>query len=253
MLPRLLLFAAPLLGHDLYLMPERFRMQPGETVQVAIHNGDRFPESEQPPVLARVRDFGISGGPAAAGLRIDGARAVGTLRPVTPGTVVVAARTVANFLSLPPAKFAAYLKEEGLDWVIAERERRGESGRPSRELYAKHAKALLVVGAPGTGWRAPAGLDLEFVPESDPQGASVRYVLLWKGQPAAGVRVELARAWNGQTGKRILGRTDGGGRIAVSIPGPGRYRLHAVAMRRSTGGGNIDWESDWASLTWEVR
>jgi hypothetical protein len=124
-LPRLLLFAAPLLGHDLYLMPERFRMQPGETVQVAIHNGDRFPESEQPPVLARVRDFGISGGPAAAGLRIDGARAVGTLRPVTPGTVVVAARTVANFLSLPPAKFAAYLKEEGLDWVIAERERPG--------------------------------------------------------------------------------------------------------------------------------
>lgn len=42
--------------------------------------------------------------------------------------------------------FAAYLKEEGLNWVIAEREKRGESGKPSRESYAKYAKAILVVG-----------------------------------------------------------------------------------------------------------
>lgn len=252
-LRRLLLFTAPLLGHDLYLMPERFLVQPGESVQVAIHNGDRFPASEQSPVLARVRDFGIFGGAPAADLRIDGSRAVGTLRTSAPGTVLITARTVPNFLSLSPAKFAAYLKEEGLDWVIAEREKRGESGKPSRELYAKHAKSLLVVGSPGDRWRVAAGLALEFLPESDPGGAAVRYVVLWKGQPAPGLRVELSRAWNGRSTTKILGFTDAQGGISVAVPGPGRYRLHTVGMRRSAQTQQADWESDWASLTWEVR
>lgn len=58
-LTKLLVFllALPVLGHDLYLMPEQFAAHKGGHLVVALHNGDAFPESEISPVPERVREM----------------------------------------------------------------------------------------------------------------------------------------------------------------------------------------------------
>ena len=47
--------------------------------------------------------------------------------------------------TLDAAKFESYLKEEGLERVIAERKKRGQSGAPGRERFYRCAKSLLEV------------------------------------------------------------------------------------------------------------
>jgi len=45
--------------NDLYIMPERFRVSVGETIVVALHNGDAFPESEASVSVERLRDTSL--------------------------------------------------------------------------------------------------------------------------------------------------------------------------------------------------
>ena len=53
-------------AHDLYLLPERFRVKPGETLSIALHNGDAFPESEANAPIARLRDTALRGAGSTA-------------------------------------------------------------------------------------------------------------------------------------------------------------------------------------------
>ncbi len=47
-----LLIGFALSAHELYLKPTAFRLSPGQPGTVEFHNGDSFPNSESPPVLA---------------------------------------------------------------------------------------------------------------------------------------------------------------------------------------------------------
>jgi len=76
--------------------------------------------------------------------------------------------------------------------------------------------------------------------------------LLWRGQPAANIRVERAWASGGRHGVEIVGRTDANGRISVGVDKAGRWRLHGVALERAQGNPDVDWRSYWATLTFEV-
>ena len=42
--------------------------------------------------------------------------------------------------------FTSYLTEEGITNILQRRKDRGETGKPARERYSKHVKALVQVG-----------------------------------------------------------------------------------------------------------
>ncbi len=252
--------AGPALAHSLYFMPDRFHAAAGERLAFAIHNGDSFPASEGPPAIERLRDCRLASGGESVSIadfeRLEkSARAA--VRIPKQGAWWLAVRTIPHFLSLDAAKFESYLKHEGLEAVIEQRARRGESARPGREIYSKHAKALIVAGGSGDAWSRPLGMTLEFVPEADPAlwkpGEALPVRLLWRGQPAAGIRVESAWAAGANHGMAVVGRTGGDGRIRVHIDKAGRWRLHAVAIERRGDSAEADWESFWASMTFEVE
>jgi hypothetical protein len=77
--------------------------------------------------------------------------------------------------------------------------------------------------------------------------------VLWRGQPAKGLRVEKAWAAGGKHGTEIVGRTDANGCIRVSFDKPAKWRLHTVAIERTVKDAEADWESYWATLTFELR
>ena len=250
----LLSLAVGAFAHDLYLMPGSFQVKPGERIALALHVGDSFPESEGPMDPARIRDARLSDGTPIGDFAIVGKITLGYAKPVSQGSLWASLSSAPKFLQMAPAKFEEYLREEGLDPVIAWRKENGETMKPGRELYSKFAKTLLVSGTPSADFAKPAGLLIEFVPEVDPAalqpGDQLAVRLLFRGAAAAGVQVQASDA----SGKTVIaGRTGEDGRIAISISRSGPWRLHAVVMERAANKQQADWESFWASLTFRVR
>jgi len=247
-------------AHDLYLMPERFRISVGETVAVALHNGDAFPESEASVAVGRLRDTVVrtreKTGPIL-NLRVEGNRTLGSFVVPGSGAVLLTARTVPNLIELEPDQASKYLAEEGLVEALEWRAEHGESSRPSRERYSKYIKSLLLAGAPNEFYGTVTGLLIEIIPEKDPfrlnPGDSLPVRVLFRGVPAANLQLEAA--WAGATDKavRVVGRTDAGGHVSVPLSKAGKWRLHTVKMERCAEPKAADWESFWASLTFEIR
>ncbi|MEJ7605783.1 MAG: DUF4198 domain-containing protein [Bryobacteraceae bacterium] len=118
-------------------------------------------------------------------------------------------------------------------------------------------KALIQAGTPDTYYRERTGLAIEIIPEADPYslqpGATLPVQLLFRGSPAVDVAVESAWLEGGKAKMEIVGRTDKSGRVRVPVKATGPYRLHAIVMERCAEPQVADWESFWASLTFEVQ
>ena len=253
--------ATSLLAHDMYLMPEAFSVQPKAKLIVAIHNGDAFPESEVSTKPERLHDAQIilhGKRTPLAELKIDGSRTIATVDvPTDKGSAVIAIRTQPNFLSMEPEKFHAYLKEEGLSEIIDWRTQHDEATKPSRERYSKYAKSLVTIAKPDKNFRTVLNFPIEILPEANPSslraGSKLPVQVLFRGKPAANLQLEAAWAGAGQKETIIIGRTDAQGRITVPLTKAGKWRLHSLKMERCTEPAAADWESFWASLTFEVN
>lgn len=254
-LPLLLISSYALWAHDLYLIPQKFHAAAGDSILLSVHTGDSFPQSEQPVDPARLTNASTS---AETTWRILGKATHATVKLERAGGHYFAAWTKPRMLTMEAAKFEAYLKEEGLRGPLELRSKLGEASKPGREMYSKFAKTYVVAdAAPGEAGKA-LGLKIEFVPQVDPAsvqpGEDLPLVVLYNGSPLANAQVELAFAESPiAKGKHsILGRTDAKGKITARIPAAGRIRLHCVQMERVQSETH-DWESYWASFTFEVK
>jgi len=252
-------FALPILAHTLYFLPSKFRFAKGEMLVFSLHNGDSFPASEESVAPARLQDARLiaPSGKATpiADFRTLGRATHGSVKVDESGTHWLAVRTRHNHLTLTPPKFEEYLKGEGLEHAIDWRNRNGEAGKPGRERYSKYAKSLLIADSPSDAWSKALGLTLEFVLEADPSsveiGGKLPVRVLFRGKPAEGLRVERAWAVKDKHAVEIVGRTGGDGRIQVPIDRSARWRLHTVAIERLRDDPQADWESFWATVTFE--
>lgn len=246
--------ALPVWAHDLYLMPDSFVAQPGARLGVSMHNGDSFPESDGPPALARLRDsmvVGAKGRAAMENVRAEEKRGRAEI-VAPPGGSVLIIRTIPNFIDLSPESFHRYLEHEGLGWVVEWRKNNGEAGIRGKELYSKHAKALLHAGAGESVVTKPVGHPVEIVPLTDPvklkPGAALPFQVLFQGKPAGVMAMEAAST----AGVKQFS-TDKQGRGSVVLDRPGPWKLHTIKMVRLENREKADWESFWASLTFEIR
>jgi len=243
--------AANLAAHYTYIVPHQFRVVSGETVVVGFHSGDGFPDSTA--VLRRLREPAIhtsKGRLAIDGLKEDGKRLAATFKVADAGHLIVTAVNAAAVEEMKPASFEEYLLEEGLGHVVAARKERGEAEKPGKERYTMYAKTILLSGAPGDGYKTAVGLPLEIVPEKDPYrlqpGEALPIRVLLRGAPAANLEI---RATSLAAKPVLVGKTDAQGRITVPVS-KGQWRLHTIHMERVSG--DVDWESLWTTLTFEV-
>ena len=253
-----LALAAPLFAHDFWIEPSTFRPEVGATVGLSLRVGQGFrgdPVPLQPDKVVKFVTVSPSGSETSA-TGVPGRDPAGRGRITEPGYVLVAYRSNPSSLELPADKFEAYLKEEGLEKIIEVRAKRGDSAKPSKEIYSRCAKALLDAGGGGTtGFDRPLGLRLELVPETSPKkfssaGGALDVRLLFEGKPLAGA---LAVAMNrDEPDKRLSARTDKAGRVSLALPRGGAWIVKAVHMVPAPADSGADWESLWASLTFET-
>lgn len=259
----LVVSAGLVLAHDMFLKPEDFFTGPNREVLVRLLNGT-FSQSENS--IARERLLDVSVVSPAGRERIDTARwnATGdtsSFRFTTggEGTYVLGTSTRANIIPLEGKDFNEYLASDGVPDVLEARRKAGELGRPARERYAKHVKALLQVGeARSEHFGAVLGYPAEIVPLTNPYtlkpGATLEVRITVGGQPVANQYVLYGgrTATGGRIAQRNT-RSDAAGVAKIPLSQPGTWYVKFIHMQRLTGDSAADYESTWGTLSFAVK
>ena len=254
--------ASTLATHDLFLKPFSFFVEPGADARVRVLNGT-FTKSENAVARNRLRDLSVvtPNGiehPDTAAWSDVGDTSVLVLRTAAAGTYVVGASTLPRGIKLEGKQFNEYLASDGVPDVLAARRRAGELDKPSHERYSKHVKTLLQVGTTRAGRIDTAlGYPAELVPLDNPYslkpGSELRVRALVDGRPVANQFVVAG----GRTasGARLVMqnvRSDSAGIARVALKGAGYWYvkfIHMVPVQNDS----VNYESKWATLTFQVR
>lgn len=271
------LIATAARAHTLFLKLDSFFLEPNSTATVALYNGD-FDKSENAIARDRMLDVSVVGPGGTAHLPESAWRdsavfhwspdsvdtALLTFETGDPGTYLIGVSTAARTITLSAADFNEYLVHDGIADVIERREAAGKTNDDATERYSKHVKALVQVGDARSGqWAHELGYPVEFVPLGNPYELSVgdelRVRFMRAGQPVADQLVyanyEGYHGHNeaGEHVEAVTARTDGDGVATIPLGGTGRWYVRTIHMAERTGEAEVDYESNWATLTFEVR
>ncbi|MDH3734675.1 MAG: DUF4198 domain-containing protein [Gemmatimonadota bacterium] len=264
-------------AHTMFLKLESFFLEPNSTASVALINGD-FDKSENVIDRDRMTDVSVVGPggvvhPPTSAWRdtamfhwdadsVD--TAMLTFDTGAPGTYVLGVSTAPRTFLLLDTAFNNYLVHDGVVDVLEQRERDGTLGDDATERYSKHVKALVQVGdARSDGWEHELGYPVEFVPLQNPYELSVGDVLevrfLRDGQPVPNQIVYANHEHNHQhddTGghvEAVTTRTDGYGIAKIELNSGGRWYVRGIHMVQTKSEPDVDYESNWGTLTFEIR
>ncbi|MGH7673280.1 MAG: DUF4198 domain-containing protein [Gemmatimonadales bacterium] len=253
--------ATVLVAHDLFLKLETYFVPPDTSIRVAVLNGT-FAASENSVAPGRLVDLTVVGPAGRRALARDAWRPAGdttwlTVRTGEAGTYVIGASLAPQEITLSAEDFNTYLEHDGIPDILEMRTRRSELGRPARERYHKHVKAILQVGATRTdAFGAVLGYPAEAVPLVNPYGLHVgdtlRVRCLVDGTPAARQLVVAGGEHDGQALQEVRARSDENGVVRFVLGTPGKWYVKFIHMELATAPG-VDYESKWATLTFEVR
>lgn len=246
-------------AHEFWMLPDRFQVRTGEPLNLSMHVGEYF-EGERVglsrPFITRLwrlsgdatMDLGAQLSTAPAGsVRVNAAAR---------GTLVFAADTATRYVELPAGQFHAYLREEGLDFIIAARQKAGLSDLPGRERFRRHVKTLVRGAGPAdAGALKTTGQRLEILPTTDPfaaaAGARLGFQILWEGKPLADA---LVKFWQRRDSQLLIvrARANEQGRVTLTPPWAGVWMASVVHMVTATDTPEVDWDSHWANLSFEL-
>lgn len=250
----LIAVATPLSAHDFWLSSTSWTPAAGAAWTVTAQVGEHFPKPETAPTPDRVELWRVVGPqgdvPVTRDFRTEKTKLSADVRLPAAGAYLGVMTILARTIEMKGQEFTDYLKEEGLNGVIAARQAAGESDKPGKERYARYAKIALRSGAGGSAHLTrAAGLKAEFVPATDPTvlraGQSLTVQLLVNGKPVADAAVTAAGPADGAS---VKGRTDSNGRVTLTLDRAGAWLIKTVHMTRLPPGSTEDWESFWVTL-----
>lgn len=264
-------------AHTLFLKLDSFFLEPNSTATVALYNGD-FDKSENAIARDRMLDVSVVGPSGAAHPPESAWRdsavfhwspdsvdtALLTFETGEPGTYLIGVSTAARTITLSARDFNEHLVHDGLADVIERREAAGKTNDDATERYGKHVKALVQVGDARSGqWAHELGYPVELMPLGNPYelgaGDELRVRFLRAGEPVANQLVYANYEGHhghdeaGEHVEAVTARTDGEGIATIPLSGTGRWYVRTIHMAERTGEAEVDYESNWATLTFEVR
>ncbi len=249
-----LLMTAPARAHDFWIEPSTFQPRPGSIIAVHLWVGQDFVGDPVPRQSGNIEQFFVrqNGGDADIGgaNRIDPA---GLFRVDAGTTAAIGYRSGGSDIELPAGNFEDYLRQYGLDAIVTERARRGETARAGRERFFRYAKSLLAGARTGDAATRPLGFAYEIMLLEDPTrplSGPLRGLILHDGKPLGGALVEAL--WRDDPSIRLAMRSDTEGAFVFALPRSGVWLIKSVHMVRAGFFSSADWDSLWASLTFET-
>jgi uncharacterized GH25 family protein len=246
----------PLFAHDMWIEPTTFLPENGEIVGVKLRVGQDFLGDPLPRDPALINQFIVEDADSRKPvIGRDGRDPAGFLRVATPGLLIVGYRSNPSSVELTAEKFNQYLKDEGLDAIAALRAQRNQTGSTAHEIFSRCAKSLVLSGSPdrSQGDRV-LGFTLELIAERNPYatraGEELPVRLTYENRPLAGALVVAMNRLN--PSEKLAARTDKEGRVRFRLRPGGVWLIKAVHMIPAPAGSNAEWQSFWASLTFEL-
>ncbi|MGB7069782.1 MAG: DUF4198 domain-containing protein [Pyrinomonadaceae bacterium] len=259
-----LVFSVSAFAHEYWLEPDMFFLKAGEETALRLFVGEGLKKEEErlfqaskTPLFRRYSHGVGSGIDISANARDDVSPLMDILFAKA-GSVMFAMERNWSYISLEPKEFDQYLREDGMEYIIAEREKRGESGKPGRERYSRFLKTLVQVGdKTDSTYKKRTGLKLEIIPLDDPYfiavGNSILFKVLFEGKPLREKTI-FADAREGESISKSKFTTDRNGEVSVKIGRRGVWLIRLVFMRRCERDcGDADWESFWGAFSFGVR
>lgn len=258
----LLVFTLSANAHDYWFEADNFFPNVNDSVILRMQLGTNLIiEEERPYQLKRTVTFKLFSSRSTLDLldkSADGAMPVSKFSVGAAGTYLLGMERNPVTNILEAEKFREYLAEEGLTNIIGDRERRGETGKFGYERYSRYIKSLISVGGKNDStYKKNLGFKLEIIPVENPYtkktGQSLKFKILFNGQPLADTAVA---AYNRNAGKVSTKKfqTDKNGVIRITFEQSGFWLIRLVKMERCRQDcEETDWESYWASLSFEVR
>lgn len=244
-------------AHDFWLAAANWTPAAGAPVTITAGLGERFPTrtgfKPRPDWFDHWRVIGAAGDVTVTrNFQWSELMMTTDVRLPSPGAYLGVMRVTPRIEEMKGAEFTDYLKEEGLDRIIAARQAAGDGDKPARELYARYAKIALRSGdGSGAHLTRPVGLEAEFVPTTDPTslhaGGSLTVQLLAEGKPVGSAEVTAV-----SNGGSVKGETDAEGRVTLKIDRQGAWLIRTVHMVPLTGSPEAEWESYWVTLSFHT-
>ena len=264
-------------AHTMFLKLDSFFLEPNSTGMVALLNGD-FDLSENVITRDRMLDVSVVG-PGGTTHPPESAwtdsavfhwspdsvdTAILEFETGGPGTYLIGVSTAARVFDLTAEEFNEYLVHDGIVDAIAQREAAGKTDDEATERYSKHVKAVVQVGGARSGeWSHELGYPVEFIPLRNPYelgaGDELQVRFLRAGQPVGNQLVYASYDEHhghdaaGEHVEAVTTRTNADGVATIPLNGTGRWYVRTIHMVETTDEADVDYESNWATLTFEVR
>jgi uncharacterized GH25 family protein len=246
-------------GHEFWLQPKKYRYNIGEEIKIDLMVGENFIGEFWDLNRHKVTKMQLHRNSGVLDLTPSVKNTKGSnliFKADKEGTYLFSLQSNAAYLELPADEFNAYLKEDGLDYILEERKKLNQSDKPSRENYTRFAKLLVQTGVKTDDtYKKQLGLRYEIVPEQNPYalktGDYLGCKVYYEGKPAAFALVKVWSSINNTTFlQNIYTEKDGSIKFPIGTKGP--WMVSSVKMIKSDNK-NADYHSLWASLVFEIQ
>ncbi len=257
-----LIIVATAQSHDLFLKLDSYFLRPNSKALVRLINGT-FQASDGPVARDRIRDVSIIGpdlsrtSQTSPAWRDEEKTTMMELQTAGEGTYLVGVSTKPREIALKAIDFNEYLEHDGLPDILADRKKTGQSGKDVRERYSKHVRAIFQVGNKRTdAYKSPLNYQAEIIPQNNPYSLKSGDTLLVQcaldRKPL--INQFVIAGWESGAGKveEFSTRTNFSGIASFKLQGTGKWYVKMIHMHR-VNEPNLDYESIWATLTFEIK
>lgn len=257
-----LILVAPATAHDLFLRLDTYFLKPNSKVTVRLMNGT-FQQSDGAVARERLQDLTVitpntrSFSESHFAWRAEGKTTIIEFETGTAGTYLMGTSTRPREIELKAADFNDYLKHDGIPDTLAARKRDGQLGKDVRERYSKHVRAIFQVGdILSEDYKKSLHYPVDLIPQQNPYslraGQAIKVLCLLEGKPIANQFVMAG--WESRNGKlhTLAARADKNGMARIRLRGAGKWFIKFIHMTPLSEP-NLNYESKWASLTFEIK
>lgn len=244
-------------GHEAWIQPFKYQQEHNPTLKADIMVGQMFKGHTQIYNDDRFVTLDIAKGRSRekiGGRLGDLPAIVHTL--TTPGLHTIGYQSSGSTISYSNwQEFSAFLRKEGLEWVIEEHRSRGFPDQDFDEVFYRYAKSIV-------SWRSSQGNDVilglpfEIVLLNNPYRSSSNTIgieVLWNSKPHPNAQLAVFQKSMEGVVVRTDYKTDALGSVDISIAAGHQYLLNTVHMEpRKSDADKALWNSHWASITFEV-
>lgn len=249
-------------AHDLFLKLDSYFLSPNSKAIVKVLNGT-FKDSDGAVARDRVVNLSLLGPGLSASSgdsviwRAEEKMSVMELQTGAPGTYVIGISTKTRENTRTGAEFNKFLEDDGMPDVLAARRKNNELDKGATQRYSKYVRAIFQVGDTlSDDYKKSLNHPIELIPQKNPYslnpGDSVSVLCVLNGKPLANQFVTAG--WEAKDGTlhSVNARADSKGVARFKLASTGKWFVKTIHMEKVSQPG-LDYESKWATLTFELK